>query len=241
LKGRNRASVRLRHVQERKRYSADNTAGALKVPESRIVANLLLHGMKENGWNDALYSQNILQARNPETARRLARLIRARLAPMKPDLWKLVRDGSSVVATQACLAAAIKHSLLLGDFLDLVVQDQYRLFRSALSKHLWEDYLNDCRGRDPVMPLWKDSTRRRLRSSVFQTLAQAGYLENTRTRKLQPVYIFPEVLQYLQDNQESYVLRCMEVSRIIWPSGFAKCESELTGTPSINISNWGVI
>lgn len=212
LKGRNRASVRLRQVQERKRYSADITAGALKVPESRIVANLLLHGMNEKGWNDALYSQNILQARSPETAKRLARLIRARLAPMKPELWKLVRDGSSVVATQACLAAAIKHSLLLGDFLDLVVRDQYRLFRSALSKQLWEDYLNDCRGRDLDMPLWNESTRRRLRSSVFQMLAQAGYLDNTRTLTLQPVYISPEVLQYLRYTQEVYVLQCMEVS-----------------------------
>ena len=212
MKGRNRASVRLRHVQERKRYSADITAGALKVSESRILAHLLLQGINGKEWDEILYSQNILQARNTETARRLARLIRARLVPMKPELWKLVRDGSSVVATQACLAAAIKHSPLLGDFLDLVVREQYRLFRSALSKQLWEDYLMDCRGRDPAMPLWKESTRRRLRSSVFQTLAQAGYLENTRTRKLQPVYIFPKVLQYLQDNQESYVLRCMEVS-----------------------------
>jgi len=131
---------------------------------------------------------------------------------MDADLWKLVRDGSSVVATQACLAAAIKHSPLLGDFLDLVVREQFRLFRPKLSKPLWEDYLTDCRGRDPEMPVWNDSTRRRLRSSVFQMLAQAGYLESTRTLKLQPVYIASEVLQYLQDHRETYELRCMQVS-----------------------------
>ncbi|MDA0737481.1 MAG: DUF1819 family protein [Nitrospirae bacterium] len=137
---------------EEKRYSADLTAGSLKVPESRMMADLLLQGIGEKEWDDALYSQNILQTRNPETARRLGRLIRARLALMKPELWKLVRDGSSVVATQACLAAAIKHSPLLGDFLDLVVREQFRLFRPKLSKQLWEDYLMECRGRDPEMP-----------------------------------------------------------------------------------------
>lgn len=196
---------------EEKRYLANLTAGSLKVSESRIVADLLLQGSDEEEWEKALYSQNILQARNPETARRLARLIRARLALMEPDLWKLVRDGSSIVATQACLAAAIKHSPLLGDFLDLVVRDQYRLFRPALSKQLWEDYLMDCRGRAPEMLVWNESTRRRLKSSVFQTLAQAGYLESTRTLRLQPVYIASEVLQYLQDHQETYVLRCMQI------------------------------
>jgi len=199
-------------MTEEKRYSATLTAGSLKVLESRMVADLLLQGSRGKEWDDALYSQNILQARNPETARRLTRLIRARLVLMKPALWKLVRDGSSVVATQACLAAAIKHSLLLGDFLDLVVREQYRLFHPTLSKQLWEDYLLDCRERDPEMPLWNESTRRRLRSSVFQALAQAGYLESTRTLTLQPVYISPDVLHYLQDNQETYVLRCMEVS-----------------------------
>lgn len=61
------------------------------------------------------------------------------------------------------------------------------------------------------MLVWNESTRRRLKSSVFQTLAQAGYLESTRTLRLQPVYIASEVLQYLQDHQETYVLRCMQI------------------------------
>ena len=51
------------------------------------------------------------------------------------------------------------------------------------------DCLEGCRGRDPAMPLWHDTTRRRLRSSVFQMLAEAGYIENTRSLKLQTVHI----------------------------------------------------
>ena len=56
----------------------------------------------------------------------------------------------------------------------------------------------DCRGRDPDMPLWNESTTRRLRSSVFQMLAQAGYIEDTRTLKLQTVHIAAQVLDYLK-------------------------------------------
>lgn len=193
-------------------YGAELTAGALKIPESRIIADLLLRGVEPDEWQESLYEQNALQARNLATARRLARLIRQRLELMNADLWRLVRDGSQIVATHACLAATIKHSTLLGDFLDLVVREQYRLFASKLSPTLWEEYLNDCRGRDPVMPLWNDSTRRRLRSSVYQTLAQAGFLESTRTLRLQPVHIATEVLGYLRDHREEYVLRCIQVS-----------------------------
>lgn len=193
-------------------YGAELTAGALKIPESRIIADLLLRGVEPDEWQESLYEQNALQARNLATARRLARLIRQRLELMNADLWRLIRDGSQIVATHACLAAAIKHSALLGDFLDLVVREQYRLFASKLSPTLWEDYLNDCRGRDSAMPFWNDSTRRRLRSSVYQTLAQAGFLDSTRTLRLQPVHIASEVLSYLRDHSEEYVLRCIQVS-----------------------------
>ena len=194
------------------RYRADITAGALKVPESRIIADLLLRGLDDAGWHAALYDQNVLQARRPKTAARLTLLLRGRLTLMQPELWSLVRDGSGIVATQACLAAAIKHSALLGDFLDLVVRERLARFATTLSKRAWEDYLLDCRGRDPEMPEWSVATRDRLRSSVFQILAQAGYVENTRTLQLQPVYLASPVLDYLTTHQEHYVLRCMQVT-----------------------------
>ena len=194
------------------RYRADITAGALKVPESRVIADLLLRGRTGQSWKDAIVTENVLQARSPATAIRLARLIRLRLETMDAGLWTLVRDGTGTVATHAALAAAVKHSPLLGDFLDLVVRDQFRTFNPGVSKAIWEGYLDDCRGRDPDMPLWNDSTRRRLRSSVFQALAQAGYLADTKSPELRPVHVAGRVLAYLQDHDESYVLRCLRVS-----------------------------
>ncbi len=194
------------------RYRADLTAGALKVPESRRIADLLLDGVSGRAWKEAIEQQNVLQARSRATAIRLARLIRLRLETMDDDLWKLVRDGAGNVATHAVLAAAVKHSLLLGDFLDLVVREQFRLFNPKLSKPIWDSFLDDCRGRDSGMPLWSTATRDRLRSAVFQSLAQAGYLSDSRSLKLQPVNISRRVLAYLEGHDEAYVLRCLEVS-----------------------------
>jgi len=194
------------------RYKADITAGSLKVSESRIIADLLLRGIDQVEWKKAILDKNVLQARSLETATRFARLIRRRLETMGADLWKLVRDGTGEVATHAVLAAAIKHSPLLGDFLDLIVREHYRLFSATLSNKCWEDYLDECRGRDPDMSIWNESTRKRLRSSVFQILAQAGYIENTRSRQLQTIHIASQVLHYLERHHEHYVLRCIQVS-----------------------------
>jgi len=194
------------------RYKADITAGALKLPESRVIADLLLRKVDPAGWHNAIVTRNVLQARNSATARRLTRLIRGRLETMGPDLWKLVRDGKGSVASHAMLAAAIKHSSLLGDFLDLVVGEQYRLFGTALTNTMFSDYLEGCRERDHDMPQWNETTCRRLRSSVFQMLAQAGYVESTRRLTLQTVHVADQVLSYLKAHAEEYVLRCIQVS-----------------------------
>ena len=193
------------------RYRANITAGSLKITESRVIANLLLRGVDEAGWKKAMVTDNILKAKNPATAVRLARLIRQRLEKMSPELWRMVQDGTVVVSTHAVLAAAIKHSYLLGDFLDLAVREQYQRFGKVLTKKLWYDFVEDCRGRDPQMPQWHESTLRRMGSSVFQILAQAGYIKDTRSMLLQRPHITADVIDYLKRNKEDYVLRCITV------------------------------
>jgi Putative inner membrane protein (DUF1819) len=194
------------------RYRADITAGSLKVTESRRIADLLINMVDAAGWSDAIVRHNILQAKSPATARRLAQLIRSRLEALGPDIWKLIRDGQGPVAIHATFAAAVKQSPLLGDFLALVVADQYRRFEKVLTNKIFSDYLDGCRERDPLMPEWTEETRLRVRSSVFQMLAQAGYIENTRNLKLQSVHVADPVVRCLQANREDYVLRCLQVA-----------------------------
>lgn len=194
------------------RYKADIAGGALKVPESRVVAGLLLDRVDDQGWHDAIVVGNVLQKRSPGTARRQATLVRSRLSTMGPGLWRLVRDGSTPVATHAVFAAAIKHSALLGDFLDLVVREQFRIFRPDLPRRLWHDFVARCRDREPDMPPWQDSTVDKLGDSVYRILTEVGYLADTRRHLLQPVRISSEVMAYLREHDEEYVLRCIQVS-----------------------------
>ncbi len=193
------------------RYKSGLTAGSLKLAESKIVADLMLKNTDAKGWKEAIVVNNIFQARNPSSAIRIASLIRSRLKLMQPEHWKLVRDGKGVVSAQALFAAAIKHSSLLADFMALVVSDQYKLLSKSLANSLWAKYLEGCRERDPNMPAWSESTVKRLRSSIYQCLAQAGYIDNTKSRTLQTVHISDAVLNYLQAHKENKVLKAMMV------------------------------
>jgi len=193
-------------------YTATISSTPLRLRESRIVADLLLRGVSGAAWREAIVEQNVLQVASAIAVTRSSNILRARLQSLGEGVWEMVRDGNREVATQATFAGAVKHSPLLGDFMDLTIREQRRLFAKNLEPRMWTDYIEGCRGRDPEMPIWSESTVNQLRTVIFSMLADATYIKDTRSLILQNVFVVPELVQYLRDKNETYVLRCMEVT-----------------------------
>jgi len=192
-------------------YLANFTKCSLIVPEARIVAGLLMKGADSGEWERQVLDVNVLQKRTAKTAVTYANLARARLQTMDADLWLLVRDGSMHVATHAVLAATVKFSPLFGDFLRTVVRDQFRRFATHLETRHWDAYIEDSLRSQPNMPALSDSTRVKLRQNAMRMLAEAGFIENTRSLRLRSQQIEPAVLHYLRQHNEQYVLDCLQV------------------------------
>jgi hypothetical protein len=123
-------------------YTATITTASLRLRESRIVADLLLQGVSDAAWNEAVLYQNVLQMGSLESIKRISRLLRARLLPLGEGLWAMVRDGGREQATRAVFAAAVKNSRLLGDFVDITMREQRILFAKRLEHRMWTA---DCR------------------------------------------------------------------------------------------------
>jgi hypothetical protein len=180
--------------------------------ESRAIAKLLLQGADEKSWHQAIAIENVLQKTSPTSAKRMTRLIRRRLELMPRELWEVVANGTTEVATQSLLAAAIKHSSLLGDFMLQVLRRHYREFNVKLLPREWDSFLVECSHIDPAVAAWSQTTNNKVGQVVYRILSEAGYLDNTRSLKLQPVLIAPEVSKVLYAHNEKYVLKCMEIA-----------------------------
>lgn len=198
---------------KQKLYHGEIVAGSLLIPESRQIAKLLLLDASKEEWHQAIFINNILQKRSPSSAKRQAQLIRNRLGLMTPEHWNLVKNGSAEVATHALLAAAIKHSRLLRDFMSNVCRQHWLTFNNMLSYKDWQEYLETCSLIDTAVGGWTTKTTIKLRQVVFRILAEAGYIDSTRKLTLQPVSIVPEVRKYLTTHSEDYVLHCMECTK----------------------------
>ncbi len=203
---------RMQNIAEQK-YNAEIVAGSLFVTESRKVARLLLGNAGPDDWNQAIVIDNVLQKRTPSSAKRQAKLIRNRLSLMQPDLWNMIIQGTQDVAIQALLAAAIKHSRLLGDFMDNMIRQHWRTFTPKLSDKDWKEFMETCGQVDPGIEQWTPSTRAKLKQVIFRILAESKYIDNTKNIQLLPVRVIPEIRQYLLKNSEHDILRCMEATQ----------------------------
>jgi hypothetical protein len=111
---------------------------------------------------------------------------------------------------QMLLVAAIKHSQLLGDFLRTVYWERLRGLESNLAAKDWETFLIECNHRDEAVSSWSDSTKAKLLQVLVRVLAEVKYLESTRSMKLTPQSVHPDVVRYLKARDESKILALLE-------------------------------
>lgn len=192
------------------RYNAEISAGSLMPLESKRIAQLLLSSPDTQAWIDAIEKQNILQKKTIATARRQATLIRKRLDTLEPLAWQMIASRESEVVNQLLLAAAVKHSQLLGDFMKLVYALRQRKLELDLSVCDWEDFLIECAHHDPALAQWSESTKLKLFQVVVRMLVESKFLEDSKSLKLTPPALHPDVWRYLHLHKESYVIDCLE-------------------------------
>ena len=192
------------------RYNAEISAGSLLPLEGRRIANLLLSAPDQAAWLHAVETENILQKKTTASARRQATLLRRRLNTLDAHAWKMIGERESEVVIQLLLAAAIKHSQLLGDFMLRVYGERQRRLEPALAPMDWQDFLAECAHHDAAVAGWSDSTKAKLFQVIVRILAEAKYLESARSMKLTPQSLHPDVQRYLSTHDETYVLDCLE-------------------------------
>jgi hypothetical protein len=193
-------------------YNAEISAGSLLVAESRRIAVLMLGKPTDAEWESAIKEENILQ-KTPATARRQAQLLRNRLSTLDDAGLIMVAEESSELCRQILMAAAMRHSRLMSDFMRDVYIDDLRRLERTLSHRQWDEFLLECEHRDDAVRGWSETTRKKLFQVIVRILGEAGYLDSTRKLGLTPPMLHPRTKSYLQRLGDGETLARMEISR----------------------------
>lgn len=177
-------------------YNAEISAGSLLIPESRRIAELLLSEPSPQEWDEAIVRDNILQKKTA-TAKRQSNLIRRRLQTLDVQGLQLIVQSDAELCVQLLLAAALRHSQLMADFMRDVYAADFRQLERSLSHRQWDTFLTECAHRDDAVTAWASSTRLKLFEVIVRILVEAKFLDSTKTMQLTPPMLHPRLQSYL--------------------------------------------
>jgi len=189
-----------------KTYLGDLSGGGLLATESRIIAELLIQPMTEEQWKQNIIQDNILQKKSHQTGLRFANVIRRRFNAMGDDYIQGLLDVSDRAYIQLLLAGFLVQSPVIPDFMQNVLTEAKRTYQPEITQDAWMLFINDRIQAIPALAAYSESTLRRMGAHVIKALVDAEYLQSTRQRVIQSVYVLPEVESLLlQINQEPLI------------------------------------
>ena len=189
-------------------YLGDVTGiSSLMVDESRTIAGLLLKGISDKQWTEAIEEHIVMQKSSIQTARRQARCIAYRLRDIPLSCLTIIENGTSKEVKQMLLFALLNHSILALDFFKYAVIEPQTVFKSEMPKRMWDSFLNQQYNEN--MSQLAESTLIKIRKNLISSFVEAGYLEDTKTLKYLNVFVEPIVYQVGDELGRADILKLM--------------------------------
>ena len=193
-----------------KEYLGDINGGSLMPRESQIIADLLLRDLTKEEWDDKLIEENVLQRNTPNTAKRVAAMLCTRLKPLNREFWQALSEADKNTTTQLSLLSTLINSPILADFMHSVLVDAYRLYEEKLTNRHWDEFIDARYVTLPDLDQFSTGTLDRIRKNIMRVLSEADYLESARSKKLQGVFILPDVIRWAEKLDHADLVKVME-------------------------------
>lgn len=185
-------------------YSASAMKYSLWFVETRETARMLQDSSAEEVRNTVI-EENIYQQRDrSRTINEYGCIIR-RLETIPEKLKVLLLKTDVSTAKLIVLISAMASDRLFFEFMHDVYRRKLHLGEEEFKDADWNIFIKDKRNQNDLVAGWTEGTIKRIKSSYFRYLVDAGLIQkdSTRRRRITRPYIDPELRQILL--QESMV------------------------------------
>ncbi len=196
-----------------KTYLGDIIGGSIMLRESRLIAQLLLQHPDDEAWERAIVEDNLLQKSSVHSAKRMASTMRKRLEPMADEFWRNLLTAPDDLARQMLMLATLSQSPVLADFMATTVADARRMYRESMQREDWPEFFTSRQRVIPGLERYSSSSIEKIGSNIFKILADVGYLESARSKRLKAVYLLPEIREWANRLNCLKAYEAMEAAR----------------------------
>mgnify|MGYP002512460743 CR=1 FL=1 len=199
-----------RGIHDIRDYVGDLIGGSLLIAETRIIAESLLKQLPEDEWRNLVIDQNILQKKSVKTSSRYVRVIRTRIEGLGQDFMSALVTSTDRAYIQLLLVAVMINSPIVEDFMRLSLAEAKRTYKPNLPSTAWQDFYEIQSLKYPDLNNYSESTIKKLGTNVIKILVLSGYLSDARKREIYPVYLMPEVKEWLLRFDRADLIEVME-------------------------------
>lgn len=189
------------------KYSGSLTREQFLFREARIIAKLIVEGKDDSTIMDEIYKDNLFQY---PTEKMLKNIIGVCLNRVKSlDHMGLINElafGPLDLAKQINLYSIMRTNRLVRDFMINVVGSKLKNGDNSLSKLDVNLFFIHIREQDENASTWTDSTVQKIKQVLIKFLVDLGYLNSIKEGNLQPLYVYPELIEGIKLNQDHDVL-----------------------------------
>ena len=196
-----------------KAYLGDIIGGSIMLRESRLIAQLLLQHPDDEAWERAVVEENLLQKSSVHSAKRMASTVRKRLEAMSDTFWTDLLNAPDDLARQMLMLAVMCQSPVLIDFMATEVADARRMYREAMRSEDWPEFFASRQRVITGLERFSPSSIQKMGSNIFKILADVGYLESARSKRLKAVYLLPEIREWANRLNCPKAYEAMEAAR----------------------------
>ena len=173
-------------------YKASLTREQFLFYEMRTTAKLICEGQDDEDILTQVIADNLFQYPTEKSTRRQTLSCLSRLKSLNDaTLVQAIAQEPSEVSKQICLYAMMKHDRLVWDYMITVVGDKYRSMDFSFGKITLNSFIMRLQEQDSGVASWSDTTITKIKQVLVKILVENGYLDNTKSDHLNPVWLSP--------------------------------------------------
>ncbi len=171
--------------------------------ETKVVAKLLVDRMSVNDAISKIKNENLFQFPTERMIGTIANACYRRLQALESEKLIYVLATSSMdVAKQVNLYAMMKQNRIVWDFMVTVIGEKYRTQDFSFTKKDMSAFMFQLQEQNEDVATWSDSTIQKIKQVLTKSLVECGYLDNTKSEVLNPVYLYPELEEEIISNND---------------------------------------
>ncbi len=188
-------------------YSGGLTREQFLFFEIRVVAGLVMQGKSRDDILAEIFAENLFQFPTERMIKSITNTCFRRIDALdSAELVSYLADSSAEVAKQINLYAIMCENSIVYDFMTEVIGEKNRSQELDFSAKDVNVFFMELAEKVPAVDSWSESTIKKLKQVLVRFLVECEYLENTRSDKLLPVYLYPELEAVIREKNDTAAL-----------------------------------